>query len=308
MGRTVRALTVDRLADVVEPCRHCAFWERTPAQSWRSARGSGDSARAKRGWLTSALLEWGAPGRIVYVDDVPAGYLSYAPAHLVPRAFAFPTTPVSADAVLLITGRIAAEYAGQGLGRVLVQSAAKDLVRRRIRAIEAFGTTRGRTEPESIASDEAPRDGRRRSEPTAVGAAAPRWDGDGRPVEADALSGTSSGERDGRAGVSGMPEDPESCLLPVDFLTAVGFHTVRDHPAYPRLRLDLRTVLRWRAEVEQAVERLLTPVRGISVPPPVGTANRQGTPGPPQAGGPFSPSTPRVRAPAFASASRRRWS
>ncbi len=291
MGRTVRALTVDRLADIVDPCRDCEFWERTPAQSWRSARTSGDPTHPKRGWLTSALLEWGTPGRIVYVDDVPAGYLTYAPAHLVPRALAFPTTPVSADAVLLITGRIAPEFGGQGLGRVLVQSAAKDLVRRRIRAVEAFGTTQGRAEPEAVTGtvDRGLR-GPDRAEP-----------GDSTSTSAESRHDDALDERSGRAdagrpdalpdharrpdarGAGGRPArgdiraalgNSQGCLLPVDFLTAVGFHTVRDHPAYPRLRLDLRTVLRWRAEVEQAVERLLTPVRGIAVPPPVGTANR----------------------------------
>jgi hypothetical protein len=61
--------------------------------------------------------------------------------------------------------------------------------------------------------------------------------------------------------------------LPVDFLTAVGFYTVREHPAYPRMRLDLRTALRWREEVESAVERLFSPVR-LSRRRPIGTVNR----------------------------------
>jgi hypothetical protein len=54
----------------------------------------------------------------------------------------------------------------------------------------------------------------------------------------------------------------------------VGFRTARDHATYPRLRLDLRTALRWRGEVEQAVERLLAPVRGLGPPQPVGAAHR----------------------------------
>ena len=53
----------------------------------------------------------------------------------------------------------------------------------------------------------------------------------------------------------------------------MGFRTARDHVTYPRLRLDLRTALRWRGEVEQAVERLLAPVRGLGPPQPVGTAH-----------------------------------
>lgn len=51
------------------------------------------------------------------------------------------------------------------------------------------------------------------------------------------------------------------CLLPVDFLTAVGFRTVHQHPRYPRLRLDLRSVLSWRTDMEEALERWLGAIR-----------------------------------------------
>jgi hypothetical protein len=50
-------------------------------------------------------------------------------------------------------------------------------------------------------------------------------------------------------------------VLPADFLLSVGFKTVRPHYRHPRLRLDLRTALSWREDVEQAIERLLGSVR-----------------------------------------------
>jgi GNAT superfamily N-acetyltransferase len=206
MGREVLPLTVDRLGDLTGTCADCVFWELGPALAARRRRHPRED---KEGWLTATLLEWGSPGRVVYVDGRFAGYITYAPAHLVPRALAFPTAPVSRDAIVLVTARIDPEYAGQGLGRVLVQSAAKDVLRRGHKALEAYGSGSGRTD----------------------------------------------------------------CLLPAEFLTAVGFRTARDHVTYPRLRLDLRTALRWRGEVEQAVERLLAPVRGLGPPQPVGTAH-----------------------------------
>lgn len=51
------------------------------------------------------------------------------------------------------------------------------------------------------------------------------------------------------------------CVVPSAFLTSVGFKTQRAHPANPRLRMELRSVLTWKDEVEQAVERLLGVVR-----------------------------------------------
>jgi hypothetical protein len=51
--------------------------------------------------------------------------------------------------------------------------------------------------------------------------------------------------------------EPFSCMLPADYLLAVGFKTVRPHHRYPRLRLELKTAMSWREDVEVALERLL---------------------------------------------------
>ncbi len=48
-----------------------------------------------------------------------------------------------------------------------------------------------------------------------------------------------------------------ACLIPADHLLAVGFKTVRPHPRFPRLRLELKNALSWREDVEVALERLL---------------------------------------------------
>ena len=76
---------------------------------------------------------------------------------------------------------------------------------------------------------------------------------------------------DTRARAGGRGDDPGygGCVLPADYLLAVGFKTQRAHPRYPRMRLDLRSALTWRDEVEQALERLLGAVRpGRSQPAP----------------------------------------
>jgi GNAT superfamily N-acetyltransferase len=149
------------------------------------------------------LLEWGSCGKIVYVDDKVAGYVTFAPPGYVPRALAFPTSPVSQDAVLLMTAHVVPEFSGAGLGRMLMQSVAKDLTRRGTHAIEAFGDAGG--------------------------------------------SGT-------------------SCVAPADYLLAVGFATVRPHLRFPRLRLDLRTAVTWRDDVESVLERLLGSLQSDPLP------------------------------------------
>ena len=205
MGRRLAPLTLDTLPDLPDPCRRCVVWELDPVAARRAAE-VGDTAFEKEAWVSATLLEWGSCGRIAYVDDEPAGFVTYAPPSLVPRSMAFPTSPVSADAVLLMTARVLPQYTGGGLARLLIQAAAKDLTRRGVRAVEAFGL--------------------------AAGASA------------------------------ALPGEPgRNCLIPADLMLAVGFKTVRPHHRYPRLRLELKTALSWREDVEQALERILGTVR-----------------------------------------------
>jgi GNAT superfamily N-acetyltransferase len=209
VSRRLASLTLDNLDDLPHRCRRCVFWELDP-MARDTAEEAGDVALEKEAWVSATLLEWGSCGKIVYVDASPAGYLLYAPPAYVPRSVAFPTSPVSGDAVLLMTARVLSEFRGGGFGRMLLQAAAKDLSRRGVRAIEAFGSI-------------------------------PVADGGG--------AGTGSTPQAGRR--------TGPCVVPADFLLAVGFKTVRPHHRFPRLRLDLKNALSWREDVEVALERLL---------------------------------------------------
>ncbi|MCW2621150.1 MAG: hypothetical protein JWL64_752 [Frankiales bacterium] len=141
MSRRTVNITLDNLDDLPIRCRGCVFWELDPVARERSVE-AGDTAFEKEAWVSATLLEWGSCGKVVYVDGVPAGYVLYAPPTYVPRAVAFPTSPVSPDAVLLMTGHVLPDFQGGGLGRMLLQGLAKDLIRRGVRAIEAFGDER----------------------------------------------------------------------------------------------------------------------------------------------------------------------
>lgn len=212
-------LTLDHLAALDElgaPCRTCLFWELDPVR--RDDVGADERAQVKEAWISEVLREWGSCGRVALVDGVPAGYLVYAPAPYLPGAAAFPTAPVSPDAVLLTTAQVREEYGAAGIGRLLVQGMARDLIGRRdgIRAVEAFATT-------------------------------------------------SRGRR------------PEGCLVPGEFLARVGFKTHRAHPRTPRMRMDLRSIVTWRDEVEAAIEKLVGVVQPHKRPTP---AHRGGGPAP----------------------------
>jgi GNAT superfamily N-acetyltransferase len=136
MGRKVVSLTRDNVADLPLPCRDCTLWE----------IGSQPNGLAtKDEWVSSVLLDWGSCGQVMYVDEQIAGFATYAPAEYVEGARSLVSASVSSDAVMLMTARIVPAFQGAGLGRVLIQSVAKDLMgRRRVRGIEAFGDAQGR--------------------------------------------------------------------------------------------------------------------------------------------------------------------
>jgi GNAT superfamily N-acetyltransferase len=197
MSRRLVSLTLDTLEDLPRRCRQCVYWELDPVAAERAC-AAGDPGLEKEAWVSQTLLEWGSCGKLIYIDGMPAGFALYSPPAYVPRAMAFPTSPISPDAVLLMTAHVIPSFAGGGLGRMLIQGVARDVTKRGVRAIEAFG--------------------------------------DAKFGDRDELSG---------------------CLAPADFFLAVGFKTVRPHPRFPRVRLDLRTALSWKSDVEYALEKLL---------------------------------------------------
>lgn len=138
MARRTVPLTLDRYAALAAPCRDCLFWELDPVR--RRAVRDDEQMLEKDAWVSHVLREWGSCGRVVVADDQPVGFAVYAPEAFVPGAAGFPTAPISSDAVLLTTVWVDPAHRGGGLGRLLVQGMARDLIDRGgVRAVEAFG-------------------------------------------------------------------------------------------------------------------------------------------------------------------------
>ena len=197
VGRKIERLTLDHLDQLPGGCGSCVFWELDPV---RRDAVRGHEAEEKAAWVSMVLREWGSCGRVAVIDGEVVGHMIWAPPVHVPASDGFATAPASADAVILTTAHVAPEHRGGGLGRMMVQGMAKDLILRGgVKAVEAFGDTRGRT---------------------------------------------------------------GHCVVPADFLLAVGFSTHRAHAINPRMRMDLRTTLSIREELERGLETLLGAVSG----------------------------------------------
>lgn len=224
MSARITPLRLEGFEQLPKHARRCVFWEVDPA-TLGDQNYLADPEFEKEAWLSMVMLEWGSCGQIAtevvgehsHAEPPCVGYVLYAPPRAVPRAQRFPTAPVSADAVLLTSMGI---EPGQpdDLPHGLIARVIDELVRRGVRALEAFGRT-----PEAVELQD----------PRAV-------DPGVRPV-LESLGDCSV----------------EHCIIDAEFLKDMGFVVVAPHRYFPRLRLELDKDLGWKAEVEAALERLL---------------------------------------------------
>ncbi|TSD50116.1 GNAT family N-acetyltransferase [Rhodococcus sp. KBS0724] len=145
----ITSLRLDGLDQLSAHARRCVFWEMDPA-ALHEARGFCDQEFEKEAWLSMVMLEWGSCGQVAVKDGKPLGSALYAPPRSIPRAQMFPTSPVSSDAVLLTSLRLEPSGIEESLGPALISAVVTDLVRRGVRALEAFGI---RTDEQESASD-----------------------------------------------------------------------------------------------------------------------------------------------------------
>ncbi|MDT5090406.1 MAG: hypothetical protein QOG47_3113 [Mycobacterium sp.] len=224
MSARITPLRLEAFDQLPKHARRCVFWEVDPATLGENDQLA-DPEFEKEAWLSMVMLEWGSCGQVALAaptdsegESACLGYAFYAPPRTVPRAHRFPTAPVSADAVLLTSMRVEPGPTADELPYSLVARVVDELVRRGVRALEAFG----------------------RTEAVAELAGLPNTDAELLPV------------------LKGLGDcSAEHCVIEAEFLRGAGFVEVAPHQYFPRLRLELDKGLGWKAEVEAALERLL---------------------------------------------------
>lgn len=132
-----RLRELERLDDLPEACRSCVFWEAAGSRPGPAPEGEA----GKEAWWRATELEWGIPGKGVYVDDALVGYVLYGPADHFPRVRASGKA-ASDDALLLATLWVSPDHRGGGVAKTLVQVALREAVRRGLRAVEAVAVRR----------------------------------------------------------------------------------------------------------------------------------------------------------------------
>ncbi|MBF6070046.1 MULTISPECIES: GNAT family N-acetyltransferase [Nocardia] len=235
MSTSVTALTLDGLDKLPAHARRCVFWEIDPAVA-ADSHGFSDPVFEKEAWLSTVMLEWGSCGQVAHVDGKAAGCALYSPPTAVPRATLFPTSPVSPDAILLTTLCTEPAHRDDDIAHRLLQAVVSDLVRRGVRALEAFGIRSGPA-----------------SKPLSD-----RIAGSMRLMER--IGGPVRGKSAPSADCS-----PETCMIEADLLEDFGFEVVAPHHRFPRLRLELDSDHGWKEDVERALDQLLA-AASLTVP------------------------------------------
>ncbi|MBY0441937.1 MAG: acetyltransferase [Mycobacteriaceae bacterium] len=229
MSVRIAPLRLEIFEHLPKHARRCVFWEMDPATLGHDEHLA-DPEFEKEAWLSMVMLDWGSCGQVavpvsadsygntVDVESRCLGYVLYAPPGMVPRAHRFPTGPVSADAVLLTSMGVDPMSDIDRLPHSLIARVVDELVRRGVRALEAFGRN---------------------------------------PAAAE-LQDPSLAPFDVQPVLAGLGDcSIMHCVIDADFLTDVGFKVVTPHRYFPRLRLELDKGLGWKAEVEAALDRLL---------------------------------------------------
>lgn len=143
MSVTITPLTMDGFENLSSHSRRCVFWEMDPHLIPDNRGGVAfESEFDKEAWVSMILLEWGTCGQVAVnrMTGKVVGAAFYGPPRSVPRSLLFPTSPVSADAVIL--NSLWVEPGHDDAADALAQAVIVDLTRRGVRAIESFGIVR----------------------------------------------------------------------------------------------------------------------------------------------------------------------
>jgi GNAT superfamily N-acetyltransferase len=141
MSRRLRALTMEGVAGLEQPCASCVYWE--SPDRLEVACGAACDEELLRSSFSSVRREWGEYGRMALEDKTVLGFIKCAPARYFPQAHRLPTGAPDSSAPLITCLHVRDEARCGGLDRVLLQAALRDLHSRGERVVYAYGSVSG---------------------------------------------------------------------------------------------------------------------------------------------------------------------
>ena len=132
--------------DIPNPCIYCLYWQ--TSGPFNENKLKPEMEQKKREWFNRVNGEFGSCIKIAYLNNIPIGFIQYAPAKFFPRAKKYAAGPPSKDAVFLACIYITTQEArGKGLGTTMLKDLINELKEKEFKAVETFARKSSENNP-----------------------------------------------------------------------------------------------------------------------------------------------------------------
>jgi GNAT superfamily N-acetyltransferase len=142
----IESVDENSFQNIPNPCKYCLYWQ-TDGEFGEQTL-TPEMETKKREWFNKVAKEFGNCMKIAYVNDVPIGFILYAPAKFFPRLKEYASGPPSEDAVFIACLYIAnRKERGKGLGTRMLENLIAELKERGFKAVETFARKSSENNP-----------------------------------------------------------------------------------------------------------------------------------------------------------------
>ena len=148
-GRTlfkIENVNENNFQNIPNPCKYCLYWQTTDEFSEQMLKPEMETR--KREWLNKVVSEFENCIKLAYLNDIPIGFIQYAPAKFFPRLKEYAAGPTSEDAVFIACLYIAnRKERGKELGTRMLENLIAEVKERRFKAVETFARKNSENNP-----------------------------------------------------------------------------------------------------------------------------------------------------------------
>lgn len=133
----VKRVDESSFKDIPNPCRYCVYWQTTGNHGEEMMKL--EMELEKRKWFDEVVRAFGNCLKVAYLNNVPIGFVQYAPAKFFPRMKEYtPEQPREDSVFIACLYIINKEARGKGFGTLMLKDLVAELKKRRFNAVETF--------------------------------------------------------------------------------------------------------------------------------------------------------------------------
>lgn len=133
----VKRVDENSFKNIPSPCRYCMYWQTTG--NYGEEMMKPEMELEKKRWFDEVARAFGSCLKIAYLNNIPIGFVQYAPAKFFPRVKEYTSEQPKEDSAFMVCLYIVSkEMRGKGFGTLMLKDLMAELKKRRISAIETF--------------------------------------------------------------------------------------------------------------------------------------------------------------------------